>query len=47
MIRFIPDETERGSLDSYSVLIDRGWGIESDQVDKGGFKIIDIIIVEQ
>lgn len=47
MIPFIPDKTERGSLDLLCIDRLRAWGIESDQVDKGEFKIIDIIIVEQ
>ena len=44
MILFIPDKTERGCLDSYFILRDSGHE-QLNQVDKGDFKIIDIIII--
>jgi len=44
MILFIPDKTERGSLVPYFVLRESGHE-QLNQVDKGDFKIIDIIII--
>jgi hypothetical protein len=46
MILFIHNKAERESLDSYFVLTDSGHE-QLDQVDKGGFKIIDITIVKK
>ena len=43
MILFIPDKTNKGSLYSYFVMTDSGH-VELNQVDKGGFKILDLII---
>ena len=45
MILFISNKTEKESLDSYFVLTDSVHE-QLNQVDKGEFKIIDIIFVE-